>query len=83
MEHEEETIMKIQISLRTADRFDNYHEMLARFSSTGKCGHRIRRGDLIGYNSRHGAQCSACWASWKAENAEADAIERGWMCSPW
>lgn len=62
-------------SLRNADRFDNYREITARFDSIGKCGHAIKRGDLIGYNRRHGARCSACWANWKAENLEAAQYE--------
>jgi len=67
---------------RNLNRFDNYRELAARFASTGACGHPIQKGDRIGWNKRHGAQCSSCWARRVAENREADAIERGYLPSP-
>ena len=69
--------------LKSADRFDNYREITAKFDSTGKCGHPIKKGDTIGWNKRHGCYCSACWSKWVAENREADAIEAGYMPSCW
>ncbi len=63
---------------RSADRFDNYREIDARFASTGTCGHAIRKGDRIGWQPAiKKTQCTACWARWVAENAEADMLERG------
>ena len=62
---------------RSADRFDNYREIDARFASTGTCGHAIAKGDRIGWHPRlKKTQCADCWARWVAENAEADALER-------
>lgn len=69
----------INRQLRTADRFDNYREITAKYNSTGKCGHRIHAGDRIGWNKRHGVYCQACWEKWYAENQEAAAIEAGYM----
>lgn len=65
----------VRRSLRTADRFDNYREITAKFASVGKCGHPIKPGDRIGYNKRHGCQCANCWSKWSAENAAAAADE--------
>jgi hypothetical protein len=63
---------------RTADRFDNYREIDARFASTGTCGHAISKGDRIGWHpSLKKTQCASCWSRWCAENAEADMLERG------
>jgi hypothetical protein len=65
---------------RHADRFDNYREIDARFASTGTCGHAISKGDRIGWHPTiKKTQCTACWSRWVAENAEADALERGYM----
>jgi len=64
-------------------RFDDYREIVARYASTGKCGHAIAKGDVIGWHKRGGAYCAACWAKWRAENAEADAIEAGYMPCVW
>ncbi len=61
----------------SADRFDNYREIDARFASTGSCGHEIAKGDPIGWHPRlKKTQCAACWQRWCAENAEADMLER-------
>ena len=68
---------------RFENRFDNYREITARLDSTGRCGHPIKRGDRVGWHKHHGARCSACWQTWKAENAEAAAIEAGHMPCPW
>ena len=74
--------MNVRRYLRTADRFDNYVQITAKFASTGSCGHPINRGDTIGYNRRHQkTYCPACWRKWSAENAEAEAYERQ-NCSP-
>ena len=61
-------------------RFPEYRELVARYAGTGKCGHAIRKGDVIGWHLRAGAQCAECWAKWCDENAEADRLERssGW-----
>jgi hypothetical protein len=76
-------VQAIVNELKRADRFDNYREITAKFNSIGKCGHQITKGDRIGYNKRFGCQCSNCWSRWVAENREADAIEAGYMNSPW
>jgi len=60
----------------SADRFDNYGTIEARFNSVGACGHPIHRGELIGYNRRNRkTMCAECWHKWQAENAEADYLE--------
>ena len=65
---------------RNADRFDNYQEIDARFASTGTCGHSIAKGDRIGWQPAiKKTQCAACWSRWVAENAEAEASERGYF----
>lgn len=61
---------------RRADRFSNYRQITAKYSSTGSCGHQISPGDVIGYHPElKKAQCADCWHKWSAENAEADRIE--------
>ena len=83
-DYEHEIISQsVRRSLRTADRFSNYREITAKFDSTGKCGHPIKKGDRIGYNKNHGCHCSSCWSKWVAENREADAIESGYMPDVW
>ncbi len=63
---------------RNADRFDNYRDLSARFASTGTCGHAIAKGDAIGWHpDLKKTQCADCWRRWCAENAEAEAMERG------
>ncbi len=63
---------------RHDDRFDNYREIDARFASTGSCGHAISKGDRIGWHpSLKKTQCADCSRRWVAENAEAEAYERG------
>ena len=63
---------------QTEDRFYNYREIDARFASQGTCGHAIGKGDRIGWHSGlKKTQCADCWRRWVAENAEADAMERG------
>lgn len=57
-------------------RFDDYREITAKFASTGKCGHEIRKGDRIGYNRQDGCYCAGCWRTWVAENRAADEDER-------
>ena len=74
---------RINRQLKTADRFDNYREISAKFNSTGTCGHQIKKGDQIGYNRNHGCRCASCWSTWKAENREADMVERGEMSCVW
>ena len=65
-------------------RFNDYREITARFDSTGACGHPIRKGDRIGWARRtRETRCTACWDTWCAENAEADAIESGYMPTVW
>ncbi len=66
---------------RSADRFENYREIDARFASTGTCGHAIAKGDRIGWHpSLKKTQCASCWLRWVAENAEAAAMEGGALC---
>lgn len=70
-------------------RFNDYREFISKYESTADCGHAIKKGDVIGWSPRRGrwdkskTQCADCWSRWKAENAEADAIEAGYMNSPW
>ena len=60
--------------------FYNYAEIDARFASTGTCVHSIAKGDRIGWHaSLKKTQCAACWSRWVMENAEADALERGYV----
>jgi hypothetical protein len=82
-DYEAEIASSVRRRLRTADRFDNYREITAKFDSTGKCGHSIKKGDRIGWNKTHGCHCSDCWSRWVAENRESDAIEAGYMNSCW
>jgi hypothetical protein len=71
-----------------APRFDDFREITAKFdskstdcgSATG--GHEIKKGEIIGYcrkNRNSHTVCDTCWAKWCAENAEADAIEAGFI----
>jgi hypothetical protein len=76
MEDFDDVSGRVMKGLRTANRFDNYREIYAKFDSMGACGHPIKKGDLIGYNKRHGCQCKECWAKWSAENREADMLEQ-------
>ena len=68
-------------------RFNSYRGISAKFDSIATCGHPVKAGDAIGFapSRRRGAksetQCADCWAKWQAENAEADAIEAGYMPS--
>ena len=81
---EPEVTAQINRQLSRSDRFNNFREIVARFASTGKCGHAIKKGDVIGWNPRtKSVYCTDCWAKWVAENREADAIEAGYMNSPW
>ena len=64
---------------RNANVFSNYKEITSKFASVGACGHQIKVGDVIGWNPRHGTRCQDCWTKWRTENAEADAIEAGYM----
>jgi hypothetical protein len=80
---EPEITASVNRQLSKADRFDNYREIKAKFDSTGACGHAIKKGDRIGWNKKFGCRCSNCWSKWVAENQEADAIEQGYMNSPW
>jgi len=70
-------------NLRYANTFDNYREIYAKFDSTSKCGHPIKKGDLIGYNRKHGCVCKECWTKWVIENKEADMIESKRLIFPW
>lgn len=68
----------------TADRFDSYVEITARFDSVGACGHSITKSDPIGYNrGARKARCASCWAKWVEENREADMLESGMMTNCW
>jgi hypothetical protein len=71
-----EVYHRINRQLRSANRFDNYREIRAKFNSTGACGHEIVKGDVIGWNKGYGCQCSNCWSKWVSENREADMVEQ-------
>lgn len=59
------------------DRFSNYREIVAKFASTAACGHPVKAGDRIGWNSRaRKVRCAQCWRDWVAENDAAAADER-------
>lgn len=74
----------IRRQMKNSDRFDNFREIRAKFSSEGTCGHQIKKGEIIGFNPRtKSTSCPDCWARWVAENREADAIEAGYMPSVW
>lgn len=64
---------------RSANRFDNYKELVSKFDSVGACGHPIKKGQVIGWHAIHKAQCAACWSRWVEENREADALEGRFM----
>ncbi len=70
-------------------RFNDYREFTSKYDSMATCGHAIKKGDVIGWAPRRGrwdkseTVCAGCWARWRSENAEADAIEAGYMNSPW
>lgn len=57
--------------------FRHYRDLVARFDSTGTCGHQIKKGDAIGY-SKLGrwdmgqTQCAGCWEAWKRSVAADD-----------
>lgn len=55
-----------------------FHEITARFQTTGSCGHLIMRGDAIGYD-RAGmrTRCEACWRNMKERAAKRE--HRGMM----
>lgn len=69
---------------RSQNRFSNYRELIARYASTGACGHSIKAGDTIGWHQKHGARCADCWSRWCSENAEADLLEAasGYQSAP-
>jgi hypothetical protein len=59
--------VQLKIARARQNRFENYREITSRFNSRGACGHQILKGDLIGWNRRHGARCASCWLAWKQE----------------
>lgn len=48
-----------------------FHEMMARYQTTGGCGHLILRGDIIGYD-RQGqrTRCAVCWKNMQERAAK-------------
>lgn len=70
-------------------RFSHFREIVARFDSTGcvnGAGHKIKRGDVIGYARRGRAGmtcCAGCWRRWVAENQEAGMLEARYEPSTW
>jgi hypothetical protein len=65
----------------TLDYFYNYITIKARFDSVAKCGHKVEKGDVIGYNPLNKAtRCESCWERWRDENTEAAAYE---AALPW
>ena len=73
--------------IHSGARFDDFHELTARRDSVGcvnGADHQVKKGDRIGWSRKYRvACCASCWTNWSAENAEADAIEAGWIRSPW
>lgn len=62
---------------RNNDNFRNYHEIEARRSSIGACGHGIGIGERIGWNPKNGHTiCAPCWTRWTLENDQAELAER-------
>ena len=52
----------------SADTFENYRDLKARFDSDGGCGHAIKKGEWIGLHVRtKKTQCAACWDQWKRD----------------
>jgi len=71
---------RINRQLSRANRFDNYRELTAKYPGTcNQCKGKVKKGDRVGWNKRYGVVCPTCWNKWVAENAEADAIEAGYM----
>jgi hypothetical protein len=67
----------------SADRFDNYRTIIARFGSVGSCGHAISEGDSIGYHrGLRKTICTECWSKWVQENIEAAAYEQQYCPEP-
>lgn len=61
-------------------RFNQYRSIRAKFASKATCGHAVAKGDVIGWSPRSGeTSCKDCWQRWQAENAEAEALESGYM----
>lgn len=61
----------------TADNFDNYRTIQAKFASQGACGHAIAKGDRIGYNPLlKRVRCASCWRRWEDENLESSLHEQ-------
>lgn len=61
---------------RNADRFNNYREMIARYTGKCSCGATIKPGQVMGYHAGlKKGKCAHCWQSWSAENREADMYE--------
>lgn len=74
--------MRFSRNSSNLNRFDNYREMNSKFDSVGKCGHGVKKGDIIGYHKIHGVRCATCWKKWVLENWEAHCVEQGYMNSP-
>lgn len=48
--------------------FSNYIGIRAEYDSTASCGHPIKKGNLIGYNTIvKRTQCADCWSRWQRE----------------
>ena len=63
--------------MNTSDYFDNYRDILAKFDSTGSCGHAIAKGDAIGYNPRNRkTSCATCWHRWQYDVAAESSMEQ-------
>ena len=50
-------------------RYNDYRELTAKFDSQGKCGHSVKKGDVIGiaytrYPKESHVQCAECWRKW-------------------
>lgn len=66
-----------------ARNYNDYIAIKSKFDSDGTCGHRIRKGDDIGY-SRTGkyakaeTQCAECWRKWSNEVATERDYSASW-----
>lgn len=76
MSEQNEMTGSIRRAMKREDRFDNYRERRANVAGHGACGHAVAKGDVIGWNHRHGVRCTKCWTAWVAENRAADEDER-------
>jgi hypothetical protein len=59
------------------DYFSEYKSIDARFESESTCGHKITKGERIGWNPLNGnTKCAACWKAWYDSEREIDRLNR-------